>query len=262
MNFGSHLAEGLKPLVDLVYPPRCPVCGIAVAEQGGLCSACWGGLEFPGEPCCVTCQRPMSPTSHAGRPQCRTCAAHPPQHSRVTAATLYNDTSRQLVLNLKHGHKIALAGLMGRLIAGRLEHQGPGEPLPLLVPVPLHRWRLWSRGFNQAALLAREIAKAGKGEVMLDALVRRQSTPSLGGLGREARERVLAGAIQPSSHRREALRGRKVILVDDVLTSGATTRACVAAVLDAGAAEVHIACFARVGEWHSDAEPESQRPRP
>ncbi|MFN3988739.1 MAG: ComF family protein [Erythrobacter sp.] len=262
MNVGSHLAEALRPLVDLVYPPRCPLCGIALAEQGGLCSECWCGLEFPGEPCCVTCQRPMSPKSQAGRPQCRTCIAHPPLHSRVTAATLYNDTSRRLVLDLKHGHKIALAGLMGRLMAGRLDYPGPGEPAPLLVPVPLHRWRLWNRGFNQAGLLAREIAKAGKGEVLVDALVRRQSTPSLGGLGRAARERALAGAIQPSPHRREALRGRRVILVDDVLTSGATTRACVAALLDAGAAQVEIACFARVDEWHNDAEPESQRPRP
>ncbi len=262
MNFGAHLAEGLRPLVDIVYPPRCPLCGVAVAEQGGLCSACWGALEFPGEPCCTTCQRPMNARSRAEHAQCSVCAAHPPLHRRVTAATLYNDTSRQLVLNLKHGHRLALAGLMGRLMAARLDDPEPGESLPLLIPVPLHRWRLWSRGFNQAALLARVIARAGKGEVLVDALVRRHRTPSLGGLGREARERVMAGAISAAPGRMRGIRGREVILVDDVLTSGATTRACVAALLKAGAASVEIACFARVAQGLDNSSAESQRPGP
>lgn len=246
MNLGLHLAEGLRPLVDMVYPPRCPLCGLAVAEQGGLCTDCWGALAFPGEPCCTTCQRPLNARSQAAAAQCMTCAEHPPLHSRIVAATLYNDTSRQLVLNLKHGRKIALAGLMGRLMAARLDDPAPGEQPPLLVPVPLHRWRLWNRGFNQAALLARTIARAGKGEVLVDALVRRRRTPSLGGLGREARERVLAGAISAAPGRAAAIRGRQVVLVDDVLTSGATTRACVVALREAGAQRVAIACFARV----------------
>ena len=234
--------------MDFVYPPRCPLCGGGVADQGGLCAACWGALEFPGEPCCATCQRPMSAAVHARSPVCAVCTEHPPLHTQVHAATLYNEPSRQLVINLKHGHKIALAGLMGRLMATRLSDPLAGEAAPLLVPVPLHRWRLWSRGFNQAALLAQVIAKSGKGELLVDALVRRRRTPSLGGLGREARERALAGAIIAARRRLAMLRGRRVILVDDVLTSGATTRVCVAALLDAGASSVEIACFARVVE--------------
>ena len=114
------------------------------------------------------------------------------------------------------------------------------------MPVPLHRWRLWQRGFNQAALLARELEKAGRGELVVDALVRRKRTPSLGGLGRIEREKTLANAIEVSESRRRQLRGRHLTLVDDVLTSGATSDACVAALLDAGAASVRIACFARV----------------
>jgi ComF family protein len=232
--------------VDLIYPPRCPLCGVAVARHGGLCADCWGALAFPGEPCCTTCQQPMKPGARARSPQCDACAEHPPLHARVTAATLYNDASRQLVLNLKHGHKIALAGLMGRMMAGRLGDGLPGEARPLLVPVPLHRWRLWDRGFNQAALLAGEIARAGGGELLVDGLVRVRRTPSLGGLGRGAREAALKGAITVPRQRVAAIRARRVILVDDVLTSGATSTACVAALIAAGAARVEIACFARV----------------
>lgn len=246
MRMGGHLAEGLRPLADLVYPPRCPLCGEAVAVQGGLCATCWGELAFPGEPGCPSCQQSVS-AARADAP-CRLCREHPPLHAGVFAATLYNEASRKLVLQLKHGRRIALAGLMGRLMATRLPPPPADSPPPLLVPVPLHRWRLWQRGFNQAVLLAREIARQGKGEVVVDALARRRRTPSLGGLGRGERERALAGAIAVSPQRAAQIRGRAVILVDDVLTSGATSRACVAALLAAGAESVRIACFARVAD--------------
>lgn len=224
MHFGSHLAEGLKPLVDFVYPPRCPLCGAALARQGGLCADCWGTLAFSEEP-----------AENAGV-------------MPVMAATLYNDTSRQLVLNLKHGRKIALAGLMGRLMAARLPDPLPDLPVPLLIPVPLHCWRLWHRGFNQAALLARELAQAGKGELLVDGLVRQTRTPSLGGLGRAARAAALAGAITVSPRHAARIAGRAVVVVDDVLTSGATTQACVRALDAAGAASIVIVCFARVAD--------------
>ncbi len=164
----------------------------------------------------------------------------------VFAATTYGDTARRLVLSYKHGGRIALARLMAQMIAARMPSRPPGGPEPALVPVPLNRWRLWQRGFNQAALLAGELARLGKGEIVVDALVRHRRTPQLGGLGREARERALAGAIAINPARVRQLKGRKIILVDDVLTSGATSRACLAALAEAGPAGLAVACFAQV----------------
>lgn len=243
----SHFAAGLRPLVDLIYPPRCPLCGEGVVEQSGLCADCFGELEFPGDPSCALCRRPLDTAKAAKDEICPACRADPPAHRGIHAATLYNDASRRLLLSFKHGGKIALAGLMARLIAVRLPDPAPDESAPpLLVPVPLHRWRIWQRGYNQAAMLAHELARQGRGELVVDALVRRKATRSLGGLGREAREATLAGAIAVDRAKASRIEGRSVILVDDVLTSGATSNACVAALIEAGAKDVVIACFARV----------------
>ncbi|MBV7259959.1 ComF family protein [Erythrobacter crassostreae] len=244
MTLGRNIADGLKPIVDLVYPPRCPLCGDAVADQGGLCADCWRQLEVPGEPACSACNRPMGDTTVKGYERCFVCEADPPMHDGIHAATLYNDASRKLILTYKHGRKIALARLLARLIATKIPDSG--DDLPLLVPVPLHRWRLWTRGFNQAALLAQELAKLGKGQVLVDGLIRRKRTPSLGGLGQRERERALRGAISVRSSRARVIAGRDVILVDDVLTSGATSNACVEAIRGAEAKSVRVACFARV----------------
>ena len=244
MSIGSHIAAGLAPLVDLVYPPRCPLCGEGVSEQGGLCTACWSELEIPSEPACSTCGRPFGPSAAQDGAICAPCLANPPRHSGISAATLYNDVSRKLVLAFKHGGKIGLAPMLARLIAARMQ-QTAGKP-PLLVPVPLHRWRLWRRGYNQSALLARELEDLGKGELLVDGLIRKKSTPTLGGLGRKARERTLRGAIIVNQVRQHLLRDREIILVDDVLTSGATSDACTGLLLKGGASSVRIACFARV----------------
>ncbi|MCR9179814.1 MAG: double zinc ribbon domain-containing protein [Erythrobacteraceae bacterium] len=227
MRWGSQLDVGLRPVVDLVYPPRCPLCGGAIAAQEGLCGDCWSLLDIPARGI-AGCEE------HGG------VAVH--------AATYYNDASRRLVLAYKHGGKITLARLLARLLAARLPDPAQADRKPLLVPVPLHRWRLWQRGFNQAALLANELARLGKGEVLVDALMRQRRTPSLGGLGREARERALAGAIAANSKRASVIAGRAVVLVDDVFTSGATTRACIAALGGAGPRSIAVACFARVDE--------------
>lgn len=235
-------AETLAPVLDLVFPPRCPLCGQGISSQTGLCGACWNQLAIPGEPACASCSRPFGDGMTDGA-ICAPCLADPPRHDGIAAATLYNDASRRLVLALKHGRRIALAPMLARLMTSKLDFL---ESDWLIVPVPLHRWRLWRRGFNQAAVLGRELARQTGAELAVDALVRRKPTPTLGGLGAKARRRALSGAIALNRRWADRVRGRSVLLVDDVLTSGATSDSCVSALKRAGAPKVAIACFSRV----------------
>lgn len=237
------LKQALSPLVDLVYPPRCPTCGDAIGEHSALCLPCWNALVIPGEPACAKCQRPFGNEEVAAGSVCAVCLADPPGHAGISAATLYNDASRKLVLAFKHGNRIALSRLLARMILARLpELDGQW----LVVPVPLHFRRQWQRGFNQSALLAQEIARARGLDLLVDGLKRTRATPSLGGLGRKERAKVLSGAIIANPKRLGPLEGANVLLVDDVMTSGATTDACLKALRKAGAARTRIACFARV----------------
>lgn len=233
-----------NPLVDAIFPPRCPVCGERLAVQSGLCVECWATLIIPASPSCEKCSRPFRDNMlHLGDGQCAPCMADPPSHAGVSAATLYNETSRKLVLAFKHGGKISLAPLMARLLQPQLPQIDSDW---VIVPVPLHRWRLWKRGYNQSAELARALSKLCDGRLCVDALERRKMTPSLGGLGNTARKQVLEGAISVHKKRKLKLAGAKILLVDDVLTTGATTNACISALKRAGAETVRIACFARV----------------
>lgn len=241
MSTRRLLAESLAPIVNLVYPPRCPACGEGLGEQAGLCIDCWSDLVIPADPACVLCQRPFGEHGPDAGATCAACMADPPLHDGIAAGALYNDTSRKLILSFKHGRRIAMAPMLARQIAARMPAPSPDR---LLVPVPLHRWRLWQRGYNQSALLARELAKLGHGEVAVDLLVRRKPTPSLGGMGAKARLRALAGAIDVARPRKA--KDRHCVLVDDVLTSGATSTACVKSLKRAGAKTVVVACFARV----------------
>lgn len=257
-----RILSALSPIVDVVFPPRCPLCGEALAEQGGLCVACWSTLVVPSEPACRSCQRPLPPGAndfHAdddadgaddrpegkqgSGPVCAPCLRNPPRHAGIAAATLYNDTSRALVLAFKHGRRVALAGLLSRLMVQRIP---PLDDEWLVIPVPLHRWRLWHRGYNQSALLAQKIAQALGQPLLVDGLFRNKRTPSLGGLNAKGRATALSGAISANPARSGVLKGASVLLVDDVLTTGVTTDACLRALHKAGVARVRIVCFARV----------------
>jgi ComF family protein len=247
-----RLKTALRPLVDAIFPPRCPLCGDGLTDHQGLCAACWSGLVIPGAPACSLCQRPFGEKqfqeSHSDLLQCAPCMADPPRHDGVAAGAIYNAISRKLVLAFKHGGRITLAPLLSRMIVSRLNQvivpNMDGQWI--LVPVPLHRWRLWRRGYNQSALLARQIGGLSGAIVVVDALQRHKSTPSLAGLSHQARLRALSGAIRINPARVEAVSGANIVLVDDVLTTGATSNACISALKRAGAARVVVACAARV----------------
>lgn len=180
---------------------------------------------------------------------CAPCMASAPRHEGIAAATLYNDASRELVLAFKHGRRLGLADLLARLMLSRLpELEGEW----LVVPVPLHRWRLWRRGFNQSALLAAQIARTLGQPLLVDGLLRLKQTPSLGRLTRRQRAQALAGAITANPRHVARFKGASVLLIDDVMTSGATTDACIRALRQNGAAHVRIACFARVQDESLD----------
>lgn len=264
-RFTASLVEAFAPMVNLVYPPRCPLCGDGIAAQSGVCSGCWSELVIPGLPACSTCQRPFRADDGVAGIEdsklCAPCMADPPLHDGIAAGTLYNDASRKLILSFKHGGRIALAPILAKLIAARLPEMGDDWSL---IPVPLHRWRLWRRGYNQAAMLAVEIGKSTGTKVLRDGLLRTKQTRSLGGLGRKARKRTLAGALSINPRHEKTVKGRNIILVDDVLTSGATSEACVRVLKRHGAKTVVVACFARVLDEalgvSRDAKPPNKTP--
>jgi len=209
-----------------------------VGEDHRFCASCWTSLRFLGPPWCAGCNIPFD--YHRGDDaRCAECLHTPPRHSGIQAAVAYGDVARTLALRLKYARRTGFADTMAALMV-RLVPDGAD----LLVPVPLHRWRLWSRGFNQAALIADALARRRQLPVAPLALTRVRKTPVLRGLGARGRAEALKGAIAVA--RPEAIRGRAVVLVDDVYTSGATTDACTHALLKAGASSVHILCWARV----------------
>jgi len=182
----------------------------------------------------------------AGGPQrtCEMCRRYPPTWGRARAALLYDDRARSLILRLKHAGAEENAALLARHMA-RAGASLLAEA-DVLVPVPLHRWRLLRRGYNQSALLARYLARAAGRNLCLDALTRLRATVSLGGLSAQQRAETMTGVIAVKPARRMRIEARRVLLIDDVLTSGATAGACARALLDAGAASVDVLVACRV----------------
>lgn len=236
------LMSPLHAIVDFALPPRCPACGIIASGANQFCQSCWQQLRFLSQPACSTCDLPLPVALEEGA-QCAACMARPPRHSGIKAAVAYGDISREIALKLKHGGKIGLA----RLIAGQLRRYIADVPDgTILVPVPLHWTRLWRRRYNQSALIAQDLSRMSGLAHAPDALVRNRRTQALGGLSARERAVMVKGAFAINERQRGKLAGTPVILVDDVYTSGATTDACVATLLKAGASSVTIFCWARV----------------
>lgn len=243
----SGLAASIgRAALDWALPHRCAGCGALTGGDAGFCPDCWQQLDFLGPPACARCDRPFAQPQGEGA-LCGACMADPPPFDRVRGVLAYGPLPRALVVRFKHGRHVALARLIARLMASRLPPPDErGDERWLLIPVPLHRWRLWRRGFNQAAIIARHLAAMTQLPVLVDALERRRATPLLRGLGRRQRAKVVRGAFAVRADRRDAIAGAHILLIDDVFTTGATARACAAALRRAGAARVEVLVLARV----------------
>jgi ComF family protein len=236
------LAPVLRPLSDFLFPPACPGCGRRLGDHAGLCPACWNGVVFIERPYCAVLGTPFSHDLGEGILSAA-AIADPPVFSRLRSACGFNATARQLVHALKYRDHTELAPMMGRWMA-----RAGAEILTdcdAVVPVPLHRLRLMSRHYNQAAELARAVAATAGLPLLPDALRRRRATRQQVGLGRRAREDNLRGAFSVTDRGKAELFGRRIVLVDDVYTTGATAAAASRALLRAGARDVAVLTFAR-----------------
>jgi ComF family protein len=233
-----------RGFVGLVYPPSCIACGAATGVPHALCAGCWSGVRFIERPYCERLGTPFSVDLGAPGLLSPAALSDPPVYGRARAVARYDATARRLVQRLKYEDRLDLAGALGAMMA-----RAGGELLAeadVVVPVPLWRWRLWHRRFNQAALLARAATRGSGVPVAPDLLARVRRTRAQVGLSRAARAENLQGAFRVPEAARARLQAKRVLLVDDVLTTGATANAAARALLRGGAAAVDVLVFARV----------------
>jgi predicted amidophosphoribosyltransferase len=230
---------------DLLYPPRCAICREPTLAAQALCAACWREASFIAGSVCDACGAPQPEGPDGGRRLlCAGCRTQPPAWRRGRAALLYEGAGRRLVLQLKHADRLDLALPLTRWMARAGADLLAGSPL--VAPVPLHWLRLARRRFNQSAELARHLARAAGLAYAPRLLVRTRRTPAQEGRSRAERFVNLAGAIAVRPGEAGRLAGVRVLLVDDVMTTGATLSACAEVCLAAGAAAVDVLVAARV----------------
>lgn len=208
-----------------------------MADDDQLCVTCWQSLEFLTGAGCARCGYPVTPNELI----CAPCLKTPPEHDGVRAVVSYGDIARTIVLRFKHGRRTGLA----RLIADAMLRNVTVSNA-LIIPVPLHRWRIWARGFNQSALIASRLAQLSGNPILLDAIIRARRTPLLRGLGAKERAKAVRGVFTINAAKCSQFRGKPVYLIDDVYTSGATSNACAKLLKKAGASQVVVLCWARV----------------
>jgi len=233
----------VRALLDLVLPPTCAGCNEVLDQAHALCPDCWSRLTFISRPCCDTCGHPFA-YAVPERTLCGACLRELPPFAHARAALLYDDASKAFILGLKHADKTDTAPLLAKWLA-RAGAELFGEA-DVLVPVPLHWTRLFARRYNQSALLAQALARLVEVPVDVDVLVRHKKTPSQGHMSVKARARNVRGAFRVPPQRRACVWGKRVVLVDDVYTTGATVRAAAKALLRAGAVRVDVVTLARV----------------
>lgn len=248
ISLAQCLKLGGRVLLDALLPPQCVTCDQLVGAPGQFCAACFGKTVFIGSPCCDACGAAFGAAALGGIDHlCEPCLARRPLWGQARAALRYDDQARRMILPFKYADRtelaLALAPLMARAGAALLARAD------LLIPVPLHRRRLLSRRYNQAALLARALSRTSGVPTIMDGLHRVRPTAPLGPMSPNARRVALEGAFAVTPRRQPRLQDARVLLIDDVLTTGATAEACTAVLLAAGAGGVDVLAAARVHDW-------------
>lgn len=233
----------ITPLLDLLLPPQCPSCRALVGEVGTLCPDCWKGMDFLAPPFCSCCGLPFSFETEGEALVCAACLETPPPWRTARSVLRYDEASRGLVLALKHADRTDLVPALARWMA-----RAGGDLLAgcdLIAPVPLHWLRLFTRRFNQSALLAHSLGRIAHKPVLADLMTRTRRTQSQGHLHRSQRFGNVKGAFAVRPRLKPGIHGKNLLLIDDVLTSGATAAECSRVLLAAGAARVDVLSVAR-----------------
>ena len=232
----------LKPLLDFALPPRCPLCGVTVEADNRFCLPCWRQLDFLAEPWCVACGLPLAFDGQVDS-LCVDCLVNPPIHDGVRAVVRYSDKASLIAMRLKYANRLGLAKLIAEHLCKFVAENLDGT---IIVPVPLHRSRLWQRGFNQSVLIGRELSRRSGIEMNYRVIQRRAATPPLRGMSGKERQRIVNSAFALHVEAQSQIDGKSVLLVDDVYTSGSTSSACARLLKNAGAQQVLVFCWARV----------------
>jgi ComF family protein len=229
--------------LDLLLPPLCLVCDDPVGGVATLCASCWKNIPFIAPPFCACCGAPFDIPVGDGM-VCGSCLVQPPHYHAARAAMIYDDASRGLVLAFKHGDRTHAAKALATWM-----HRAGGDMLAgadYLMPVPLHRWRLFKRRYNQSSLLAHHIGLLSGKKILPDMLRRIRATPIQGKLKRKERQENVRGAFAVAPHHHALIKGKNIVLIDDVLTTGATAEECARILLKAGAQQVDVLTLSRV----------------
>lgn len=236
------LKSAMLGMIDHLWPPVCAACDVPVQGAGGLCPDCWDAVTFLGAPQCYACGVPF-PFDAGERALCAECMRARPPYDRARAAFVYDDASRGMILAFKHADRTDLAPALVTWLKRPAAALLPDADI--ICPVPLHWSRLLSRRYNQSALLSNALAADGHARSVPDLLIRKRRTGTQGGKSRAARRRNVQGVFRVRPRHVPMLRDKRVLLVDDVMTTGATVEACARALLRAGAGGVDVITIAR-----------------